>query len=534
MVTVTAVHSPIMTCPHALHALLVLGLVAGSATGQQDAVARWIDQLATPDAAARAAARDALVAVGAPAVAPLAKCLATADDDTTIAVLDVLRELAPVAGEAIGAVRQRMQAMRRRRGTDPVPPMALPLLTTLAELIAHRGPDDEVNDRDLVRFYVDFELHGGAFTAMLNRLRHRQRFPLTVGLPELRRVAASRSALHAEVAIERLGRLGAAAQAAVPELRAVLDRPEPRVLSTGDALPLHRKAARALLAIAPQAPEAVAARAVLAGTWQPPERPQPVVPERARARLAELGAVLRDERGATRRAAALENLVALGALAAPIFASLLEPDTPEVAIQDALTGLRRLGRHGADAVPALVEALRSLPAPHTIDVLRALGTTAPWATDLYQMGDYTTRVGKLTIDGHRIKGTIDIAFINAFSVAFNDVQHALDIPVDATADSLRDLLADPVVGRRRRALEVIAARGSECSALLDVLVAMLSAAQPVEHVHEWIDAGSARMAKVDRSDAIQRLAASTILAVAPNGHAAIAAARDRLAHPEAK
>lgn len=523
-----------MTQTSALLVFFALALIAGHAAGQREPVAQLLDQIASSDATSRTTARDALVAVGASAVAPLAQRLATADDDTTIAILDVLHELAPVAGEAIGAVRQRMQATRRTRGRDAVPPTALPLLTTLAELIAHRGPDDEGNDRDLTRFCIDFDAQGVAFTAALQRLRHRQRFPRTVDVPELRRIAASRAALQAEVAIERLGRLGVAAQAALPELRAVLDRPEPRLLATGDSLSLHRKAARALLAIAPQSTAAAAARAVLAGTWQPPERAQPVVPERVRARLTELSTVLRDERDAALRAAAVENLVAFGALAAPTFASLLEPGTPVIAIQDALTGLRRLGRHGAAAVPALVVALRTLPAQHTIDTMRALGTTAPWSADVYQPGSYTCSVGHLAIDGHRIEGTIDIAFLNAFSLAFQEVQQALDIPVDATVVSLRELLGDPVVGRRRRALEVIAARGSECSSLLDVMVAMLIAPQPVEHVHEWIGAASARMAKVDQSDAIQRLAATTILAVAPNGHVATVAARDRLAQAEAK
>ena len=108
------------------------------------------------------------------------------------------------------------------------------------------------------------------------------------------------------------------------------------------------------------------------------------------------------------------------------------------------------------------------------------------------------------------------------------------IPPDAAPDALAALLADPLVVKRRRALEVIAARGQECAPLLPALAAMLETAQPTQHVSEWIDEHRSRSRQVDRSDLVQRLAADAILAVAPTDHALVAVARARLGKPAAE
>jgi len=508
-------------------------LFAVLVSAQAPEAERWLDQLTHADTNVRAAARDALVAMGASAVAPLVQRLANADDDTTIACLDVLRELAPVAGEAVAVVRERVQALKRRRGDHVAPPVVLPLLTTLAELIPHRPSSEEIGLTDLVRLGMAWEELGAGFRTALLRLRERQSVPLAIDLPELRRMVAGRAALRAEVAIERLGALGPAAKSAIPELRAVLDLPEPRMLTNGDVLPLHRKAARALLAIAPDAPEVAAARAVIAGTWATPEQPQPVLPERLRSRLAELGATLRDETDDDRRAAAVANLVALGTPAVPTFVALLDPSSPEASTTAALAGLRGLGRHGVAAVPALVEALRSLPAQHTIDVVQALAATAPWSRDVFFAPTYSCSVGRIEIEGRAIQGTIDVAFLNAMANGWRDLHFALDVSVDASVERLRKLLDDPEVRRRQRTLAVIAARGSEVGDLLEALVPMLTAAQPVELQQEWVDE-RVRHRKVDRSAEVQRLVAAAILAIAPSGHDACATARRRLAELDAK
>lgn len=516
------------------HVLAVLPLLAVLASAQTSEAERWLDQLTHADANVRTVARDALVAMGAPAVAPLVQRLANANDDTTIACLDVLRELAPVAGEAFTVVRERVQALKRRSSDDVTPAVALPLLTTMAELIPHRRGSEEIGLHELVRIGAAWEGLGGGFATALLRLRERQRVPLAIDRPELRRMVAGRASLRAEVAIERLGALGSSARSAIPELRAVLDLPEPRMLTNGDVLPLHRKVARALLAIAPDAPEAAAARAVLAGTWAPPERPQKVLPERLRSRLAELGATVRDEGDDGRRAAAVANLVALGAPAVPTFVALLDPSTPEAATTAALAGLRGLGRHGVAAVPALVTAMRSLPAQHTIDVVQVLAATAPWSRDVFFAPTYDCSPGRLEIDGRAIQGTIDVAFLNAMGNAWCELQIALRVPVDAPVDRLRELLDDPEVRRRQRALAVIAARGSEVGDLLEALVPMLTAAQPVENEHEWVNERTVRRRRVDRSAEVQRLVAATILAIAPSGHDASTQARRRLAELDGK
>ena len=185
-------------------------------------------------------------------------------------------------------------------------------------------------------------------------------------------------------------------------------------------------------------------------------------------------------------------------------------------------------------MPALVEALTRLPAEHTIAVLRTLGATVPWSTDVYLGPHCSCSVGHLGIDGRRIVGTIDVAFLNAFQLASRELEIAKAIPVDGSPEQLRVFLTDPWVARRRRALEVIAARGAECAAVLDTLGAMLGAPQPSEWVMEWVNAQGCRSFEVDRSDEIQRLAATAIVAVAPAGHALVATARERLAQPEAK
>jgi hypothetical protein len=365
------------------------------------------------------------------------------------------------------------------------------------------------------------------------RLMERQLFPRGLDLDALLAAAAGRGPLDVEVAIEQLGGRGPAASRAVPLLRAVLDRPEPRILLTDSRVPLHRKAAKALLAIAPDAPEAAAARAVLAGTWSPPAPPEPVVPERARRRidelLVELGAA-----DPARRQTAADNLVALGGIAVDAVASRLDPSASAQTIDGALDVLRRLGKHAVPAVPAIAEALLRLPADHTIAVLRTLIVTVPWSTDAFLFPTCLCVVGHLSIEGHQIAGTIDVKFVNAFNAASSEMYVAMTIPVDSSPEQLRALLSDPWVVRRRRALEVIAARGTECAALLDTLAPMLTAPQPSEVVTEQIDARSSRSMSVDRSDDIQRLAATAIVAIAPADHGLVVVARERLAQPEAK
>lgn len=510
--------------------LLMFCLAGAAASAQVADAAQLVEQLA--DTPTRSAARERLLALGASAAVPLAARIGTASADHACACLEVLRELGPAGGAAVPAL---VNQMRGQRGGGKIQvAVQVALLETLAELIPYRGDDIEITARDNVGFGLLMrEPDQSEVFALWGRLIERQRFPRGLDVDAMLAAAAGRRQLATEVAIEQLGARGPAAVRAVPLLRAVLDQPEPRVLPTGKRVPLHRKAAKALLAIAPGGPEAETARAVLAGTWSPPARIEPAVPERARRRidglLAELGAP--DQ---ARRQAAADNLVALGGIAVGPVATLLDPSVGGDRIDGALEVLRRVGKHATPAVPAIVEALTRLPANHTIAVIRTLTATVPWSTDVYLGPSYSASVGHLRIHGQRIVGTIDVSFLNAFSAASMEMHSALEIPVDGPPERLREFLDDPSVARRRRALEVIAARGTECAALLDTLASMLRAPQPPEGVAERIDAQSSRFTQVDRSDAIQRLAATAIVAIAPADHPLVATARERLAQPESK
>jgi hypothetical protein len=271
----------------------------------------------------------------------------------------------------------------------------------------------------------------------------------------------------------------------------------------------------------------------LAGAWTPPAQPEPVIPERASRRIAELCGELAAADPAHSQAAA-DNLVALGGIAAQPVAARLDPALGSAANAAALGVLQRLGRQAAPAVPRITDALMTLSAEHTVEVLRTLAATAPWSEDAVLELTTQASVGAVKIAGHRIEGTIDVAFLNAFHPALQEFHVAMAVPVDGTSDQLRDLLADRWVARRRRALEVIAARGRECADLLDTVGAMLDAQQPPEQLSEWVDAQRMRTSKVDRTEQIRRLAATAIVAIAPPDHPLVATARTILAEPAAK
>jgi hypothetical protein len=516
----------------AVRFVLLFCLASAAAPAQAADATQLVEQLA--HAATRGDARERLVALGASAALPLATRIDTACADHARACLEVLGELGPAGGTAVPKL---VEVLRDRTRSAGIPvDVRVALVATLAELIPYRGDGIEITVVDQGTFNLLGLRRVNGVDAMdthWTRLMERQRFPRGLHLDTLLVAASGRRALDVEVAIEQIGARGPAASRAVPLLRAVLDRPEPRLLPTDVRVPLHRKAAQALLAIAPDAPQSAAARAVLAGTWSPPAAPEPAVPERARRRVDEL----LEQLGSTdraRRQVAADNLAALGAIAAGPVATRLGPSASAETIDAALDVLRRLGKHAAPAVPAIDEALTRLPADHTIAAVRALGATLPWSTETFLDPKCSFGVGHLVIRGRRIAGTIDVEFVNTLQAALTEMEAAMTVPVDGLPEQLRVLLSDASVTRRRRTLEVIAARGTECASLLDTLAGMLAAPQPAEVVTEKVDEQSSRTTQVDRSDVIQRLAARAILAVAPADHALLAAARERLARPVAK
>ena len=353
------------------------------------------------------------------------------------------------------------------------------------------------------------------------------------GVDPLQTVVSGHEPLSVELAIERLGAQGASAKQALPQLRALLDRQEPRLLLAGGRLPLHRKAAKAILQIAPDSPEAAAARQVLAGKWSLPDPVEPKVPERLAVRIGELLTELRSSEQ-ERRSSAADNLVAIGGAAARPVATLLVRTESDDTIRQALDVLRRLGKHAAPAAPAIADALLALPAPHPPAVLRALAAVVPWSTDVFMFPFMSWSIGGLIIHGRDVEGTIDAALLDDFTAAQNQLWCALAVPVKASAEELEKFLESPMVGVRKRALEVIGGRGIECEALLPQLESMLEQSQPKDWVSRYVDGGEANTTEVDRTDAIQRLAAETMLLIGPSDHPLLRTARARLAQAAGK
>jgi hypothetical protein len=498
-------------------------------TAQESPADRWITQLKEAVPEAQATARAKLLELGTAAALPLAAQLEHAGDDHAVACLEVLNDLGPLASAAapvlIGRLRKDPPDRRRKR--------ALRMLLTLAELVPHHECPEPLTDFERLQLAAELGLTRVDCSFALWRLRQRSTLAPGQDLETLLKDVAGHDSGAVEVAIERLSVHGGRAAVALPVLRGLLDRPEPRFLLTERRVPLHRKAALAILRIAPGGAEAAVARALLVGTWTPLVTIEPEMPERLRVRIDEVRNELRRSEP-SKRCAAGDNLVALGAAAARPVAAMLSTDETDETIQAALDVLRRLGKQAASASPAIADALPALHARHAAAVLRTLATTLPWSRDMFVEPVITKSAGRFVIQGQASVGTFDVAFLTEFDAAQSELQVALAVPVDAAPDALAALLADPLVVKRRRALQVIAARGQECAPLLPALAAMLETAQPTQHVSEWIDERRSRSRQVDRSDLVQRLAADAILAVAPPEHALVAVARARLGKPAAE
>jgi hypothetical protein len=364
----------------------------------------------------------------------------------------------------------------------------------------------------------------------LERLLRRCEFPRAPDVETLLAIARGYHAYRVELAVEHLARHGSSAAAALPVLQRLLERREPRLLLTDRTVPLHRRAARAVLAIAPASPVAELARAVLAGKAPPPAAAPPV-PERARARIAELVAELDV---AAKRTAASANLVALGQLSAPAVAATLAEEHDADSREAALAVLRALGPRAASTVPQLLDALASLSTEHTISVLRTLQVTAPWCTDVVPALNFGYSPGKFEVVGRRVPGKADGALLTEVYAAQMQFHAAMSVDPSSSPTELAVLLDSHAVEVREASLAVVRERGAECRTLLPTLEKMLMADPPkVEYLH-WRDSGAFRPRQVDRSAFVQHLAAQAIVAVAAPDDPVVNAAREVLARGEPK
>ena len=499
--------------------------ITALATAQARATpAELVDQLAVADQ--RANAREQLLALGKQAVPALADRVSDLNLQLRTDVLALLVELGPDAGAAV----PQLVAAVERSSTDPTP-----TLLALAELAPFRQPGIEVdvnamtlamrgrNRRDLFR-------PGASVTSFAERLRRRLECPQAPDLETLLTMVKGYNAYRVELAVEHLGQRGAAAVGALPHLQRLLEQPEPRILLTDRTVPMHRKAARAVIAIAPASKQADLARTVLAGRVPVPAA-APAVPERARTRIDELIAELDDFEN---RDAAAANLVALGTLAAPAVAATLTTDREAASHEAALGILRDLGPRAASTVPQLVDALVSLSTSHTVSVLGALQATAPWCTDVVPELDGSFSIERLNLFGHRIPGNVDAKFLTSLRAAQAQFRATMAVDPTCSLDELGTLLDSRVVATREAALAVVRERGPECRPLLPVIANMLTEQQPRGTLVQWQDAQPGAFRNVDRSATVQHLAAKAIVAIAASDDPLIAAARDVLARSEPK
>lgn len=477
----------------------------------------------------RASARQQLLALGKQAMPLLAGRINSADPVLLPELLALLVDFGPDAGALVPELLAALQSRPRKQ--------AIPKLWALAELIPYRAPGVEFDIRDVTRV-MDEQAHLNAVRGGLNleqaigrqRLLRRFDFPRTPDVETLLTIVQGFHPYRVELAVEHLGQHGAAAQAALPFLRRLLERPEPKILTTQRTVPMHRKAAHAVLAIAPTGDPAELARAVLAGKG-PAAAAALVVPERARARIAELLAELDVPE---QRAAAATNLTALGKVAAPAVAATLVQEHDTAFREAALGILRDIGPRAASTVTQLLAALITLSTEHTVSVLHALQATAPWCTDVVPELNSRCSMGNVQLLGSRIAGGADAAFLTSFFAAQDRYQAAMAVDPSSSLAELGMLLGSPRVTTREAVLAVVRERGPEARPLLPSLATMLKATQPKTSVVVWHDSGVEESRLTDRTVVVQRLAAQAIVAIAASDDPLVATARAVLAGPEPK
>jgi hypothetical protein len=518
-----------------LQLLLLLAVLGGGAPataqdardGGEDA-AQLVDALT--DATRRPAARERLLALGAGAVPAIVARLKKADAELAPYLLSLLVELGPPAGAALPQVIELLEP-------DTVPLHVV--VDTIAELAPWRSADATVTARSvqqasMSRWVQVMRLAGSTeYVAAYERVRQRFGFPRDADVATVVIGLDGSSGARVEFACDLLRARGPAAAAAVPALCGVLDRPEPRVLGTSRTLPVHAKAARAILAITATGDAADVARDVLAGRRAPPAAAKRAVPERLEQRIA---ALLAELRVASKRATAVANLVALGSVVAGPVGAELAAAKPDAETADALLGvLDALGPSAADAAPALYAALTTLSVDQATTALTVLTAVVPSVADVVPLPAYSLRgSGGVTLGGVALSGSPDPDAMNRFYAVITRFSARLRVLPGAGGAELAELLRDDSVEVREFALDAIAARGPACRSLLPAIGAMLTREQPRMTQLQWGLARGVATKEVDRTDHVQRLAARAMLAVAEPGDPLLQQAHEVLARPETK
>lgn len=491
--------------------LAMVGLLASALAplAAQADVGALVQQLG--DVNQRAAARTQLLAMGSEFVPALADALAGASGEKLDELLAILTELGPAAGAAVPQLLERA----KKRGEQVVD-----IVATLAELAPWCPPDIAPrweNQRAMV-FMACLEVQRGF--PVCDRLQVRTSFARDTAIEDLITIIDGRRAWHRELAIELLGRRGPAARAALPALRRVFEQPEPRVLPSDRTVPLRAKAAKAVLAIAPDGDDASTAREVLAGVRAAPAPMAPVLPERAHVRIDELVRELADPAA---RAAAVTNLVAFGApVAKPVAASLASSDADTQ--RAALAVLRELGPGAAAALPPVLDALGQMPAANVLDALDiVLAATASSRDVVPQVISGLSATGAF-VSGRLIEFDEDSS-MERFSMMMAQQYAARTVDANASLPEFEAWLAFSCPFMRERALVALAPRGEKARPLLVKVGEMLRAAHPPHRVRQ-------QNTVVDRTPFVQRAAARAIVAIAVPGDPLVTEAKALLAEPE--
>jgi hypothetical protein len=491
-------------------------LLAAATACAQDAVDPVAHVAALADAAQRAAAHRDLVALGSKAVPALIDGLQITDQGVVAEIAGILQEIGPDAGAAVPALRE---VLARCDATS-----RYPAYMALVELVPWRPVETRVDEHWLIAACMH-ALQDERLRLQPDRLFARANLPVDGDVPALVHVAGSHAAYRVELAVELIGRRGRTAAAALPVLGQLLRRPDPRILTTELFVPVRCKAARAILAIAPDGELADAARDVIDGRLAPEVPAPPPIPDRARSRAA---AVVAELAQPEKRDAAAANLVALGRIAVPPLLQALREDEDSAFREAALGVLRDLGPLAVDAVPLLADLLLSLPAEHTPAVVRALTTTLPWSHDVLSLCRQGS-AGTLKILGHAIPGPMSLDLQNEIDAALDELFAADAVDPSCTADELQSLLQDPWVLKREAALRVVRARGSSLRVLQPSLASRLDQPQPKRHWSRWQADGSVSTGSDPRDEVVHLLAAEAILAVAASDDPLVAKARAVLA-----
>lgn len=297
-------------------------------------------------------------------------------------------------------------------------------------------------------------------------------------LDDLARQLDGRSPWRVQLAIEALAREAATqperVRTVVPRLRAIVARPDPRLLFTTQRVPLRANAARLLLALDSGTEDAKALRGVLLG--EPPAAP----PEDSKhvASAPTLRATLAAIADQATRADAMAQLEALGDDALPGLAAALDNKTPPIAMREALRLLRSRAPRASTSLPHLLDAIGKVDAPQQHSLLHTIASLLPWSRDRMPW-IHQRRSRSFFADEQQLSIAVDPE--NAESVRLLGMASIAD--GECSFEELRDLLISEDYLQREVGVRIAVARPDDLKRLTkEVLVCLDPKRRPVPAV----------------------------------------------------